>query len=44
MVLVPALHTRVPHATNTPILFEDGQPALGVCIEVESGQGDAGQA
>ena len=45
MVLVRhyAVHTRTLYSTNTAILFEDGKPALRVCVEVESGQGDAGQ-
>lgn len=44
VILVPTLHTRAPYPTNAPVLFEDRKVALGVCIEVESGKGDAGQA
>ena len=43
VVLVPALHTRVPRPTNSAILFQDHKPALGVRIEIESGKGDSGQ-
>ena len=38
------LRTGAPYPTYTPILFEDGKPTLGVCIEVESGKDDTGQA
>lgn len=41
---VPRLRTRAPHATNTSILFQEGKLAFWVCIKVESGKGDAGQA
>ena len=44
VVLVSALHTRVPHTAYTSILFEDGKPALGVCVEVESRKDNASQA
>ena len=37
-------HTRAPHPTYVSILFEDGKPAFGVCIKVESSKDYAGQA
>lgn len=43
VVLVPMLRTRTPDSTDTLILLEDRKPALGMCIEVESGKGDAAQ-
>ena len=41
--LVWALHTRAPHATYTCILFQDGESAIGVGIEVEAGKDDTCQ-
>ena len=43
-IFVRTLHTRAPYPSNAVILFKDQKPALGVCIEIESGKGNAAQA
>ena len=43
VALVRTLPTRTPYTTNAPIFLEYHKPALGVCIEVEAGKGDAAQ-
>ena len=43
VAVVRTLPTRAPYPTNASILLEDHKSALGMCIEVESGKGDAAQ-